>query len=220
MNKAAILTGTIVVVLLAAGCSRGNEKLGSAPRTEKTSSVAGWKDVSTSGVSFRLPSDWKTIEISRDKLEKGIDTALGDDPKFASLRKQVTEASKSGLVKLLAFETSTVQSGFATNCNLIVQDMPVPLTLEQVADANVSQIAPIVAAGTQPKLDYVDAKSGKIALIRYELKPQDPVPEIVCFAYVCVKGQRMAVATFGAPLKSEQHIREVAKQATDEIRFE
>ena len=221
MTRATILLICVLAIVLASvGCHR-NETLGSAPRSEKASSVAGWKEISSSGVTFRLPSDWKSFELSRENMEKGLGAAFGDDPKFAELRKQVGEASKSGLVKLMAFETSTVKSGFATSCNLIIQDIPLPLTLEQVADANVSQISSIVAPGTKPKLEYTDVRSGKLALIRYELKTQNPaVPLIVSLAYASLKGQRMAVITFGGPVASEEHIRGIAKQAMEDCKFD
>src|ERR1043166_12569 len=77
------------------GC-HGEHKAGDAPRTERASSTTGWKDISTSGVSLRLPSDWKAIEIGRDTLEKGIDKVMGNDPKMAALRAQTREMRSEG----------------------------------------------------------------------------------------------------------------------------
>jgi hypothetical protein len=209
-----------ILVVCTIGCNRGHDKLGDAPRTEKTSSVAGWKDISTSGVSLRLPSDWKIVEVSKESMEKGGDAVLGNDPKFATLRAQAKQIAKQGLVKLIAFETSTVTSGFATNCNVAIQDMTLPLTLEQVAGATLSQIAPVVAAGTQPKIEYPEVPSGKLALIRSEIKPPNLATSLASLAYLRVKGQRLAIITFTAPQANEEHIRGIAKQAMDDFKFE
>jgi hypothetical protein len=220
MNKQAVALIALVLAICVPGC-HADHKAGDAPRTERASAAAGWKDISTSGVTLRLPTDWKAMEIGRDLLEKGADKVMGNDPKMAGLRAQAIQMAKQGLVKLMAFETSTIGSGFATNCNVSMQDMGQALPLEQVAAATVAQITPAVAPGTQPRLDYVTAKSGKLALIRSEMKPQSPtIPELVSLLYITVNGQKSAAVAFTAPKSSEQHVRAIAEQAMEGFRFE
>ncbi len=52
-------------------CKRGHDRIGDAPRTESASSAAGWKEVSTSGVSLQFPSDWKMIGLATENIEQG-----------------------------------------------------------------------------------------------------------------------------------------------------
>src|ERR1043166_6480098 len=95
MKRIAVVLTALALSICTPGC-HGERKLGDAPRTERASSTTGWKDISTSGVSLRLPSDWKAIEIGRDTLEKGIDKVMGNDPKMAALRAQTREMRSEG----------------------------------------------------------------------------------------------------------------------------
>lgn len=202
------------------GCSRGSHNIGDASRTETLSLVAGWKDVSTSGVTLQLPTDWKAIDFSTAAFEKGADKVFGNDPRFASLRSQASAMAKQGMVKLFAFDMSTVGRGFNTNCNVIVQELPGQPTIEQVAAETARQIAPMVASGTSPKMEYAMLKPGKSAIIWSEIRSPNPsIPALVSIAYLSVKGSKIAGVTFTAPLTDETRLRTIAKQAMSAFRF-
>ena len=133
--KRAMLCIVFSLLVSLTGCNREHDKIGDAPRTVSASSVAGWKDVTTSGIALQFPTDWKLMDLARESYEQGADKVFGSDPKFAAVRSQASAVAKQGLVKLLAFETATLGSGFATNCNVVIQDTNGQVTLEQVADA-------------------------------------------------------------------------------------
>ena len=63
MCFAFILLGGVI------GCNREQEKIVNAPRTESDSSVAGWTDVSTSGIALRFPDGWELIDPTREDFE-------------------------------------------------------------------------------------------------------------------------------------------------------
>ncbi len=202
------------------GCNREHDKIINAPRTESASSLAGWTDVSTSGIALRFPTDWKLIDLTREDFEQSADKVFGSDPKFAAARSQVSAAVQQGLFKLLAFETATLGSGLATNCGVGIQDMPGQETLEQAAEATAREIAPMVTNGTQPKLEYVSLKSGRSALIRSEITPPNPsIPVLVSLEFLNIKGSKLVAVTFTAPLTDETHIRTIADQVMDAFRF-
>ena len=218
--KPALICFAFILLVGVIGCNREHDKIVDAPPTESDSSVAGWTDVSTSGIALRFPDDWKVIDLTREDFEHGADRVFGSDPKFAALRSQVSAAVEQGLIKLFAFETATLSSDLATNCNVIIQDMPGQATLEQVADVNLREIAKIVTDGTQPTLEYLSLKSGRSALIRSEITTADPsVPVLVSLAYLNIKGSKEVVVTCGAPLTDETHIRTIADQVMDAFRF-
>lgn len=97
--------------------------------------------------------------------------------------------------------------------------MPGQETLEQVADKAVRATAPVVTNGTQPKLEYVSLKSGRSALIRSEIPPLNPSPVRVSLEYLKIKGLKLVVVMFRAPLTDETHIRTIADQVMDAFRF-
>ena len=120
----------------------------------------------------------------------------------------------------MAFDTVTLGSGFATNCAVGIQDMPGQETLEQVADEEVREIAPLVTSGTQPKLEYVSLKSGRSALIRSVMTSPNPsVPVVVSLTYVNIKGLKLVGVAFTAPRTDETHLRTIADQVMDAFRF-
>ena len=218
--KPALICFAFILLVGLTGCNREHDKIVDAPRTESASSVAGWKDVSTSGIALRFPNDWELIDLTREDFEQGADRVFGSDPKFAAVRSQVSAAAQQGMYKLFAFETATLSSGSATNCNVVIQDMPGQETLEQVAEANLAAMASLVTNGTQPKLEYVSLKSGRSALIRAEMTTADPsVPVLVSLVYLNIKGSKQVAVTFTAPRTDETHIRTIADQVMDAFRF-
>src|SRR5204863_8189426 len=99
--------------------------------------------------------------------------------------------------------------------------LPPLFTLESAASDVVRQITPMVVPGTQPKLAYQTVKSGKVAVIRSEIRPANSnIPALVSLGYLGVKGSKLAVVTFTAPLSVETHIRSIADQSIDTFRFE
>ena len=218
--KTAIVCFVFCLLVGLAGCNHDHDKIGDAPRTEATSPVAGWKEISTSGVALQFPSDWKVMDMSRDKFEQGADKVFGSDPKFADIRSQASAAAKQGVIKLMAFETTTLGTGFTTNCTVGIVEAPGQETLEQAAQATVSQLEPVVTKGTQPKLQYVTLKSGRSALIRSEITSPNPaVPVLVSRAYLSVKKSKLAVVTFTVPEKDEAHIQAIADQVMDTFHY-
>ena len=127
----------------------------------------------------------------------------------------MTTALHVRLFELLGFEAATLSSS-----SVGVRDMPSPLTLEQVADKAVRAAAPVEINGTQPKLEYVSLKSGRSALVRWEIPPLSPsIPVRVSLQYLKVKGSKLVVVMFRAPLTDETYIRTIADQVMDAFRF-
>jgi hypothetical protein len=219
LKKRMLIYAVASFCLFCAGCGRGSDKIGDAPRTEKASSTAGWKDVSTSGVNIQLPSDWKILDLSQQSWEQGADKVFGNDPRFAEMRSQATQMAKQGMVKLLAFEPST-SSVFNTNCNVVVMDLPGTATIEQIADSAVQQMAGMVAKGTKAGVEYVNWSGGKMAIVRAEIQPPNPtMPNLVSLAYVNIKGSKLASVTFTAPSSDEKHIRSISDQTMSKFGF-
>src|SRR5438270_2325124 len=195
----------LALTLCSFGCIRSHDKIGDAPRTESaSSSVAGGTEISTSGIALSLPPGWKAMDLTRQTFDQAADKVFGSDPKYAAMRQQTSAMAKQGMIKLIAFESATMGSGFATNCNVVIQNQPAQVTLEQIADASVQQLKQLVAAGTEPKLEYVTLKAGKAAIIRSEVKSPNPsVPTYVSFGYLVMKGSNMCVVTFSAASSEE-----------------
>jgi hypothetical protein len=217
MLLAALLAAPVGVAL---GCSRPHDRIGDAPRTVKASALAGWKEVNAAGVTLRFPEAWKVMDFATNDVNKGLDTVFGNDPKFAEARAQAQAAARQGLVKIFAIDASNWGKGFATNANVIVQNLPRPVTLEQATEGSAKELEPLLAPGTRPQIEYVDVAGGKVAAVDYEMKPPNPaVPSLSIRAYLAVSGQKMALATFTSAADKRAQLKEMSQKAMEVFRF-
>src|SRR6476620_9505991 len=122
--KPALMCFAFILLVGLIGCNREHDKIVNAPRTESASSVAGWTDVSTSGIALRFPDDWKFIDLTRESFEQPAGTVFGSNPKFAELRSQASDLARQGNLTLFALDTATLSGGFAAICNVLINDMP------------------------------------------------------------------------------------------------
>ena len=202
------------------GCRRGPERIGDAPRTETAAPLPGWKEVATSGVAIQFPDDWKALDLAREDVEKAVEQAFGNDPQFAALRAQVSEGAKQGLIKLMAFKTSSITSGFATNCNIIIQEVPRGVTIEHVAQDTVRQISSVVVPGTTPRVDYLSLAVGRTARTTSEIRmPNMPAVPLTSIGYTILKGSQIVVVTFTTPTSEAAGIKATADKSMERFRF-
>ena len=100
LMKPALICFAVVLLVGVIGCNREHDKIADAPRTESDSSVAGWTDVSTSGIALRFPDDWELIDLTREGFEQAADRVFGSDPKFAELRSQASDRGTARTVPI------------------------------------------------------------------------------------------------------------------------
>lgn len=217
-RRPAVLAFALFVVL--SGCHSGSDRVANAPRTERPSATPGWKEVSTSGVVFQLPNDWKTIDFARDKLEDAVSKAFGNDPKFDRLRAQVNTVAKQGGIKFYAIDASPSRGRSPIACNVVSQNVGLEVAVEQVADRTAQHMRTVVVSGTEPKVEYRTGPYGKMAIIRAEIKAPDPaVPQFVSLAHMVMHGPVIVIVTFSGPVTDEAHIKEIAGKAMENFRF-
>ena len=94
--KPALVCFAFILLVGLIGCNREHEKIVDAPRTESDSSVAGWTDVSTSGIALRFPDDWELIDLTREDFEQAADRVFGSDPNCLRLKRQLLAPARSG----------------------------------------------------------------------------------------------------------------------------
>jgi len=181
--------------------------------------VAGWKRVSGAGLSFQLPSNWKTVAITPTSFDKGVDTVFGG-AKYADVRKEVRGIAKDGTIKIFGVETPIMGPGLNRTCLAAIVQEPPSATLEEVVNFSLQQDESIKAPGTKPKAEYLTLKSGRTALITLEIKPANPAsPNTVSFSYVSLASSRMRLVTFSAPASDRIRIRRIADKAMSTFQF-
>jgi hypothetical protein len=89
------------------------------------------------GFSIGVPSGWKSIDYRQVATSGLVDRLARENPQLAPLL-QALRSPGSG-VKLFAFDPH-LTSGFATNVNLVVEQVPAGLTASQYAGAALAQL--------------------------------------------------------------------------------
>jgi hypothetical protein len=150
-------------------------------------SGSSWVRHQGDGFSVDLPSSWAD-EKDRVRLVKEVRRLAGDDPKLAALIDNLLAAGNTNVaVKMIAFDLakSSLQTGFATNLNIIRErtSLPLPLWRQQALkqlNATSFVVQPIwwrnvkLPAGKAVRLDYrarfsIDGKRLDTSITQYAL---------------------------------------------------
>ena len=125
----------VLTVLLLAGCGGTGDSTG--VETRATSAGSTTYDVASAGLSIAVPESWRTI--SADEFSEGgeWEDVVTETPALAPYA-QAFQGPDS-VLKFAAVDPS-VQDEFATNLNVIVEELPAGTTLDDYEQAFVSQL--------------------------------------------------------------------------------
>lgn len=147
------------------------------------------------GFSIGLPSTWRSIDYRQVATTDLLDRLVRENPSMAPLLQGLRNPSTS--VKLFAFDPK-VSSGFATNLNLVVQQVPAGTTLEQYAEAAFGQLAQIPNVIRPVRRQSTQLPAGPCVRARYGIRLTFSGRRIVTSTtqYVLVNGTRAYVVTY------------------------
>lgn len=122
------------------------------------------KSVSLADLELILPPNWKVADFSDAEWKPKMGELAKGNATVASMMSVMEEASKSGFIKLVAFDLETSGSGFADNINVIVtpgQGLP----FAKLVAANDEQLRTIATKGHEPKLERKELSNGQWAIL-------------------------------------------------------
>jgi hypothetical protein len=216
------LTALIALVVLV-GCGKGSDPNGTITETtrKETTLPSGWKEIATSGIALAFPPGWNALDLTQSTMDKSADAMFGKDPKYESMRAQIKSLAASGVFKVFVFEDATVgKGGFANNCNVTKIEAPAGMTPATAAEQTKSQLAAMVAPGTEVKTETVTLKAGTAAKVTSQLKTASPtMPPVRSLAYLLVHGGQLYAITFSCGPADEDKVRTMAEQVMDTFRF-
>jgi hypothetical protein len=220
MGRSSFFLAIPVLLIAIAGCGKGSsESVTSAPRAI-SALPSGWKSIATSGIELAFPPDWKVVDLAKDVFEKSSSAAFGNDPKAQSMLEQVKALAAQGSFKLFVFDSKTMGTGFATNCNVNVTQVTAGTTLETAGEQSKTQLQPLVAPGSEIKVEYVDLPAGKAARIKSQLKTALPAaPLLDSVAYGFINGTDMTVVTFTSAPSQTAEVSKIAEQTMGTFKF-
>ncbi len=125
----------ILTALLLAGCGGTDDSTG--VETRATSAGSTTYDVASAGFSVAVPEPWRTI--SADEFSDGgeWESVVTETPALAPYAEAFQ--GPDSVLKFAAVDPS-VQDEFATNLNVIVEELSSDATLEEYEEAFISQL--------------------------------------------------------------------------------
>jgi hypothetical protein len=125
----------ILTALLLAGCGGTGDSTG--VETRATSAGSTTYDVASAGFSIAVPEPWRTI--SADEFSEGgeWESVVTETPALAPYAEAFQ--GDDSVLKFAAVDPS-VQDEFATNLNVIVEELSSDATLEEYEEAFISQL--------------------------------------------------------------------------------
>jgi hypothetical protein len=151
-----------LAALLVSGCG------GDGDEARKTAEAGGFAtyEVESAGFSIGVPEEWETASVEDVFSEESIEQAAKENPEFRPIFEALGRDESP--VKFFAFDPATdVESGFATNMNVIVEPLPAGVTQEQYFDANLDQIEQLFDPQDLTK-KHLSLPAGEALYLAYE----------------------------------------------------
>ncbi len=153
-------------LLVLAGCAASpvRETKSPASKVPKTLTLAEGELVSLADLEITLPSNWKVADFSNSEWKSKMAKLAKGNATVSGMMSMMEEASRSGFIKLVAFDLATAGSGFANNINVIVtpgQGLP----FAKLVAANDEQLRTIATKGHEPKLERKMLTNGQWAIL-------------------------------------------------------
>jgi hypothetical protein len=156
----------IVVPTLLALAACGGDDATDGPYPKRVDGTQAVYELTEPQFSLGVPSSWTAI--TRDELEEtgALDRFAKDNPAVAPVLEGVLQPESP--VRFFALDPA-VEEGFATNVNVVVQDVPDDLELSEFAESSVAELRRLgVVHGF--KTAEVSLPAGPAVEIRFRLR--------------------------------------------------
>lgn len=139
-----------------------------APDTTAATVPDGWTThtVKDTSLTLALPPTWEELAMDEKLLDASLDAAKEQNPEIAEMMGAQARALMQSGIKFFAFDSNeeAVTRGFATNINVIAQDLPVSnVSLDQIKDATLGQLSQLPGL-VQPTTEKITLANGVEAM--------------------------------------------------------
>jgi hypothetical protein len=161
---------------------------------------AGWTTTirASDGFSIALPPTWRAIELDSQTFAAAYKALADQNPNFAAaLSPDQAQGLLAEGIKVMAFDFSRPQGGFATNMNVIHEELPVETSLDVLTQINTAQLQGQLKIDS-PEVTRTTLGSLQATRFHYSVpleRPQGSLP-ISITQYYAVRGKDAYVMTF------------------------
>jgi hypothetical protein len=138
--RARLLCAVVLLAAALASAACGKEE-NERPEARGTSAGFTTYEVSRAGISIDVPSTWTTATADEVFDATGTESVEDEDPEVAEILRMLAQPNSP--MKFFAFDPDAT-AGFATNANVILEDVPGGFTREEYFEASLGQIRRLV----------------------------------------------------------------------------
>ena len=164
----------------------------------------GWQTYTydDGGFAISLPPDWTHLDLTAEDFDAMMSYASETNPELAGLfsSETIQDLATAG-IKMMAVDTSMASLGSSinTNMNVLVEDIPLDLSLEKLVDLNIEQLKNMLGEDIVITRETVDLGNVKSEKIEYELVTNDVYgnsQDVVYEQYMILKDRMQYVISF------------------------
>ena len=169
-NLRAIVFGAVILSALAAAVWLGTwqHARGANDRPEARGTVAGFTtyEVSSANFTIAVPQSWRTFTAEEAFADTdALDQLERENPEFAQYRDALADPRSP--MKLVALDPN-VRGGFATNVNVIAQDVSDDFSFEDFARQSEAEIRQLADMSTGMDTKVVELPAGRAQRLSYQ----------------------------------------------------
>lgn len=197
-NWSALALGTALLLVLGPACKkRGRTEDFNVLPVPEAREENGWPryEIAAEGFAVALPPDWRQIDMSPEKFDSVFDEMTAKNPEFAPLLRGVRQ--QVGL-KFFGFDPATAGTGFATNVNILLQDIPPATTLDAAVAETLRQMEGVPGVARPVAHERLTSATGDRERFRYRLTmvgPDGKRATVAITQYLAVRGGGLYIVT-------------------------
>ena len=158
----------LLAVVVLAGCGGGDDESEPAPApTGTTTAEAGdleLYELSSEGFAIGVPASWTATSVEEIRDSGTLEEIQEENPNLAPYLEELRQPSSP--MKLVALDPE-VREEFATNVNVIVEDLPEGTTAEQYEQANIANVEEGIEVEGDIAEERVTLDSGEALRVEY-----------------------------------------------------
>lgn len=145
--------------------------------------------------TITLPAGWLPLADSSKVIQSSIDAIEGKNPEMAALLTEQLSLIEEIPIALIAFDLSpeTLNSGFATNVNIMRQPVPAGFSLSYLVQFSADQLETVLGLSDAAEQTQVVLPAGETVILDYQLNNQ-----AIARQYYLLHDQNLYIATFSA----------------------
>ena len=162
-----------------------------------------WQDyiLSEEGFALSLPADWISVDLDPEMLDQSVQTIVKENPGMASITTQLQGLVANKALKFLALAMSDPKADFPSSINLIKQELPGEVSLDEMAALTQKQLEKMSNLEKPITHTRIKTASFEVEEFRYGMKMKNgkQTLQISIIQYVFMNENNMFVITASAP---------------------